>query len=79
MDRELKKYILFSYQTILVTKVCHPALVSLTRTLGPRILWKKITQKKLKLKKKLLQEGKAAWALNTDKRSHMVKAKSENF
>lgn len=48
MDRNgMKKYILFSSQNILVTKTCHPAPFSLTRTLRPPIIWEERTQKKL--------------------------------
>lgn len=36
MDREeVKKYILFSSQNMMVTKTCHPAPFSLIRTLSP--------------------------------------------
>lgn len=78
MDREqMKRYVLFSSQNILVIKTCHPAPFSLIRILSPPILYRKDHKKGWNFE--ILNARKVTRTWDTDKRSHMVKAKSENI
>lgn len=65
MDRNgMKKYIQFSSQNSLVTKSCHRAPFSSTRTLSPPILWEERTEKIWKFQ--ILTDVKVIWALDKD-------------